>query len=164
MAAMLANDPSPTDDTAWAEALGRSIKVIRTDLGMGRRQLANLSSISYSYLSAIENGTKVPSSKILRVIAERLGMQTHELHAAAEMRLARARGPEDGTVDADAALIEAQERRFRERQMNRAGLTAPGTAELSEIIGRLDAADIDVLTTVARRLAIKGDPRSGHQG
>ena len=161
MSAMLANDPSPTDDTAWAEALGRSIKVIRTDLGIGRRQLANLSSISYSYLSAIENGTKVPSSKILRVIAERLGMQTHELHAAAEMRLARARGPEDGTVDADAALIEAQERRFSERQMSRAGLTAPGStpppgaAELSEIIGHLDAADIEALTIVARRLAEK---------
>jgi transcriptional regulator with XRE-family HTH domain len=156
---MLASDPTPADDAAWAEALGRSIKVIRTDLGISRRQLANLSSISYSYLSAIESGTKVPSSKILRVIAERLGLQTHELYAAAEMRLARNRGPEDGTVDVDAALIDAQEQRFRERQMLRAELAPPGSPmptgadELIGLIGRLDADDIEALTAVARRLA-----------
>jgi transcriptional regulator with XRE-family HTH domain len=159
IANVLASDPTLADDAAWAEALGRSIKVIRTDLGISRRQLANLSSISYSYLSAIESGTKVPSSKILRVIAERLGLQTHELHAAAEMRLARTRGPEDGTVDVDAALIDAQEQRFRERQLLRAGLASPeasapaGAEELISLIARLDAADVEALTVVARRLA-----------
>ncbi len=170
---MLANEIPQPDHEEWAAALGHTIKVIRTDVGMSRRHLATQSGISYSYLSAIENGAKVPSAKILRVLAIRLGLQPHELYAATEARLARGRGPTDSTIDADAAVIEAQDQRFQERQQARLGLPlSAGTPELTALMERLsgltapdlaalaslDAADLAVLLAVARRLAARNSP------
>ena len=166
---MLATEPQ--DHEEWAASLGHTIKVLRTDAAMSRRHLATLSGISYSYLSAIENGAKVPSAKILRVLAVRLGLQPHELYAATEARLARGRGPTDSTIDADDAVIEAQDRRFYERQAARLGLQqSSATPDVDALMERLsglsaadlaalaslDAADLAVLLTVARRLAAKG--------
>ena len=141
----------------FPEALGRTIKVLRTDQGMSRQHLARASSISYSYLSAIENGAKAPSTKILRVIADRLGLATHELVEAADARIARQTIPL--ATDADAALIDAQERRFQERQATRSGLARPDSTrtpegeELAELLPYLDQDDIAALVAVARRLA-----------
>ena len=151
---MFAADPAPQDHEAWAEALGHTIKVLRTDLGFGRRRLASLAGISYSYLSAIENGAKVPSAKILHVIAERLELQPHELYAAAEARLARGLRPADATVDTDAAIIEAQEQRFLRRQAERLGMgLSPQADELHHLIDSLDPADVALILETARRLA-----------
>lgn len=151
---MLANEPVPQDHEAWAEALGHTIKVVRTDLGFGRRRLATLAGISYSYLSAIENGAKVPSAKILHVIAERLELQPHELYAAAETRLARGQRPADAAIESDAALIEAQEQRFLKRQAARLGLEpSPQVDELHQLIDRLPPQDIALMLETARRLA-----------
>lgn len=151
---MLANEPAPQDHEAWAEALGHTIKVVRTDLGFGRRRLATLAGISYSYLSAIENGAKVPSAKILHVIAERLQLQPHELYAAAEARLARGQRPTDAAIDSDAALVEAQEQRFLKRQAARLGLEpSPQADELHQLIDRLAPEDAALILETARRLA-----------
>ena len=151
---MLATEPSPQDHEAWAEALGHTIKVLRTDLGFGRRRLATLAGISYSYLSAIENGAKVPSAKILHVLAERLELQPHELYAAAEARLTRGLRPADATVETDAAIIEAQEQRFLRRQAARLGIgTTPQVDELHRLIDGLDPADVALVLETARRLA-----------
>ena len=70
----------------FAQALGRTIKVIRTDLGIERRALAEAAGISYSYLTQIENGNKPPSSSVLARIARALGMRMHQLIEAAENR------------------------------------------------------------------------------
>jgi transcriptional regulator with XRE-family HTH domain len=143
----------------WAAALGRTIKVWRTDIGMSRRQLAQKASISYSYLSAIENGSKVPSTKILRVLADRLGVRAQDLHAAAEERLSMHDTSHESHTDRDNALIEAQERRFVQRQQARFGyastgsLPPAGAEELVELLPHLDREDIVVLVAVARRLA-----------
>ena len=66
------------------EALGRAIKVLRTAHGLGRRELAELAGLSYSYLTEIENGTKQPSSKVLRTIGEALSVPASELMQTAE--------------------------------------------------------------------------------
>ena len=151
---MLVTEPEPQDQAAWAEALGHTIKVVRTDLGFGRRRLAGLVGISYSYLSAIENGNKVPSDKILRVIAKRLELQPHELYAAAEARLARGQRPADAAIEADAAIVEAQERRFLERQAARLGMgMSPQADELQRLVDSLDPADVALVLETARRLA-----------
>ena len=65
----------------WALALGQTIKVRRIDVGMSRQQLADASSISYSYLSAIEIGAKTPSTKIMQV------MQIMNGHVMATMQV-----------------------------------------------------------------------------
>jgi transcriptional regulator with XRE-family HTH domain len=74
-------------DARLARALGRTIKVLRTDRALDRKDLAKRAGISYSYLTEIENGTKPASNTILGPIAETLGLQLYELIAAAEDRL-----------------------------------------------------------------------------
>jgi transcriptional regulator with XRE-family HTH domain len=71
----------------FAEALGRTIKVIRTDLGIERRDLAERAGISYSYITEIENGNKPPSSSVLGPIATALGLRMSQLIEAAEGRM-----------------------------------------------------------------------------
>ena len=65
---------------------GHTIKVARTDLGIERAELAERAGISYSYLAAIENGQKQPSSHVLLALAEALGLRSHELLESAENR------------------------------------------------------------------------------
>ena len=68
----------------YYEALGRAIKVVRTEQGVERRELAEKAGISYSYLAEIENGNKTPTSDVLLAIAQALGLRPSELHAAAD--------------------------------------------------------------------------------
>lgn len=67
-----------------SEGLGRAIRVIRTGHDMSRKDLAERSGLSYSYLAEIEGGAKSPSSKSLVQIAQALGVAVHELMEAAE--------------------------------------------------------------------------------
>ena len=71
------------------QALGRTIQVLRTDQGLERKDLAERAGISYSYLAAIENGKKPPSSNVLFAIAAALGLRSHELLASTETRIER---------------------------------------------------------------------------
>src|SRR5687768_8677831 len=66
------------------EALGRTIKLIRTRQSIGRAELAELAELSYPYVSEIENGKKEPSTRALGQIATALGLRVHELLAYAE--------------------------------------------------------------------------------
>lgn len=156
----MTGDVSDTTDTtdSWQSALGHTIKVRRTDVGMSRQQLADASTISYSYLSAIENGAKVPSTKILRVIADRLGLETKELLALVDARLDRASSTGGPLTDEVVEIIERQEQRFRERQEARLAAQAPpSTIETRRLLlalaNTLDDADLVTLTKVAQGLA-----------
>ncbi len=85
----------------FPEALGRTIKVFRTDRGLERRDLAELVGISYSYLTEIENGNKPPSSSVLGPIAAALGLRMSELIEAAETRM-------EAQAETAAPLLSAQ--------------------------------------------------------
>lgn len=91
-ATMTDRDAPATRGTSFSQALGRTIRVLRTDQAMSRSALAEAAGISYSYLSAIENGSKPPSTKIQMVLADVLGLRHHELLAAAEARRERGEG------------------------------------------------------------------------
>ena len=84
-----------SQDPRFALAVGRTIKVLRTDQGLGRKELAERVGISYSYLTEIENGNKPPSNTILGAIAAVLGVQLHELIANAEERVPPVEGQGD---------------------------------------------------------------------
>jgi transcriptional regulator with XRE-family HTH domain len=149
----------PSVGTAeWTHALGHTIKVRRTDVGLSRQQLADLSAISYSYLSAIENGAKAPSTKILRVIANRLGLETKELLALVDARIERGSATDGPLTDEVMDIIERQEQRFRARQEARltehGGPSAVETRRLLlSLANTLDDADLVTLTKVAQGLA-----------
>jgi transcriptional regulator with XRE-family HTH domain len=80
-----ASKPFGEEDPAYYEALGRAIKVARTQQDLGRRALAERAGVSYAYLADIETGRGRPSSKALLAIAAALGRTPAELLQEAEL-------------------------------------------------------------------------------
>ncbi|HEX6132189.1 MAG TPA: helix-turn-helix transcriptional regulator [Actinomycetota bacterium] len=103
------------EDPAFYEALGRAIKVARTELGLDRKDLAERANVSYAYLSDIETGRGRPGSRSLLAIAEALGRSAAELMHEAEVYRARIRGdsPEAlALADAPATPVAAAPSRW----------------------------------------------------
>jgi transcriptional regulator with XRE-family HTH domain len=73
-----------SEDLLAQRRLGVAIRDLRTQRGFTRRQLEKATGLSYPYLSEIEAGKKSPSSRTLRVIADALGLEAHELMETAE--------------------------------------------------------------------------------
>lgn len=73
----------------FAASLGHTIKVLRTDRGMERKDLADRAGLSYSHLAAIEAGQKQPSPQALVSIADALGMRSAELLESVQQRRER---------------------------------------------------------------------------
>ena len=161
----------PAASPGFPEAFGRTVQVLRTHQGWSRAELAKRAGISYSYLSAIENGTKPPSGKMQLVLANALGVKMHELIAAAEARLSPA-GP-------DAELTRATEldqvlTRRDERMAARMALDLPSPdyamraapspertelgalTELRELLAHMSDDDVAFLLQMARKLAGRG--------
>lgn len=78
-----------------AEYFGRALAAARSERGLKRMQLKELSGLSYPYISEIENGGKYPSQKAIQALADALGMSPSEL-------VGRAERIESGEVDARA--------------------------------------------------------------
>lgn len=53
----------------WREALGRALRLRRTDLGLTLAQVSRWSGVSTQYLSEVERGLKDPSSEVIEAIA-----------------------------------------------------------------------------------------------
>lgn len=86
--ATLPRKPSPSfteEDPRYYEALGRAIKVARTQQDLSRKTLAERAGVSYAYLSDIETGRGRPSSKALLAVAGALGRTPSELLQEAEL-------------------------------------------------------------------------------
>ncbi len=84
----LPRKPSPSfgeEDPRYYEALGRAIKVARTQQDLSRKTLAARAGVSYAYLSDIETGRGRPSSKALLAVAGALGRTPSELLQEAEL-------------------------------------------------------------------------------
>jgi transcriptional regulator with XRE-family HTH domain len=83
-----------------ARRFGYAIVVRRTMMEMKRRELAERADLSYPYVSEIEKGTKEPSAKSLRQLAEALGFaSTAELLAWTEQQ----HPPTEALVDSEEA-------------------------------------------------------------
>ena len=70
-----------------AAAMGRAIQVVRTDRGWSRKDFAERTQLSYSFLSEIENGVKEPSSRTFALISETLDVAPGALLYDAERRM-----------------------------------------------------------------------------
>ncbi|MCE5254862.1 MAG: helix-turn-helix transcriptional regulator [Actinomycetia bacterium] len=159
---------SQEDESRYAQrfsrALGRTIKVRRTDLGIGRRELAERARISYSYLTEIENGNKPPSPSVLGPIAEALGLRLSELTQATEKRMeSPEQAPTPVSAEAEWSRRFASERAALEVPFGE--LADPGPflrepsrnlratmVELERLIRNMAQEDVERLLDYARRL------------
>ncbi len=154
----------------FSEAVGRTIKVIRTDLGIERKELAEQVGISYSYLTEIENGNKPASSTVLRPIAHALGMRLSQLTEAAESRIEAYEQPSLALEMPDAVEMRSEAQRAPSRAMEyrlMSQVSAPmrpslrgqyrdlreAILELERLVERMAPDDIERLLDYARRLS-----------
>jgi len=140
--------PERTEDPPYYEALGRAIKVARTELGLERKDLAARAGVSYAYLSDIESGRGRPSSKALRAIAEALGVSPSLLMGSAEARTARASLPPRDE------RWTSWERPPAAASPSARGRPSPPSlrTELRMLIDELDPNDVPVVLELVRRL------------
>jgi len=162
----------------FAQALGRTIKVMRTEQGIERRELAERAGISYSYITEIENGNKPPSSAKLGPIASALGVRMSELIQAAEERVDSATREEERSLLFEDALFQpsaslameepppprdepSSQLRYalRRHSAMRPSLRGPNRnlraalMELEDLLPSLSPDDVERLLDFARRLA-----------
>ena len=135
-------------------ALGRAIKVTRTEQGLERKELARLSGLSYPYLSEIEKGKKRASSEAMRPIARALGLRQSQLLERAELLLERGLSQPPGAVPRGRAV--ARRPLARVYRLDPAGSESANNAGLQELVaraGQLAADDFNRVLDLVRRLA-----------
>ncbi|HKI92251.1 MAG TPA: helix-turn-helix domain-containing protein [Gaiellaceae bacterium] len=112
----MADQAVPAQD----ESIGQRLKRLRLEKGLSQRELA-APGVSYAYISRIEAGSRQPSVKALRRLAQKLGVTTEYLETgsqldrteALELRLAnlelavRLGDPSDAHAQLEAVLEEA---------------------------------------------------------
>ena len=140
----------------YYRALGRAIKVTRTELGMERKELARLSGLSYPYMSEIEKGTKRASTEALIPIARALGLRQSELVERSERLLER--GLVRNAPPVRARRLRAPGRRGLARvySLQRTGEDSAAPAGVQELVsraGQLGADDFNRVLDLVRRLA-----------
>lgn len=164
-----------SSDPAFLAAYGAVVGHLREDHGLDRKELATKAGISYSYLSAIESGQKLPSVAVQDALAEALDVEVSDL-------LARA----NGEIEAEPSPLARPDMSAR-ASMVRAGMVpvspadeemaplaraAPGMpssepgisstgalAELQVLIPSLSPEDAAMVVSMARRLSGTSEPR-----
>ncbi len=152
---------TPYDDPGFAAELGRTIRLLRVDRDIDRKDLADEAGISYSYLSAIENGTKTPSARLLYSLAQAFGLRDDELLAMARDRIAPSTTAPPAATTALTSLAPPRApaggpRLFRRARAAPEPATPPAeerAEELAELLARLDPDDAQAVLDLARRLA-----------
>jgi transcriptional regulator with XRE-family HTH domain len=94
-----AEEPSQTP----VNALGTFIRVQRQLAHMSLREVAALTSVSNAYLSQVERGLHQPSLRVLRSIAQALGIAPEELLRRANFLSASAHADDAGSAGPDTA-------------------------------------------------------------
>lgn len=128
----------PPDDARFYRALGGAVKVYRAHRGLGRRELAAASGLSYSYLSEIENGRKRLSARALLFVSRGLDVRPYEILSMAE---AWSAGHEPG---ADAGGETAR---------------SPAIAETHRMLSQLSPSDAVLASDLIHRLYLSRPER-----
>ena len=160
-----------SSDPAFLAAYGEAVVDLRTSRRMDRKQLAEAASISYSYLSAIESGQKIPSPKLEAAIAAALGVSPTEILALANGAFTE---PQDHTTPmtedrpiarfAMAPLMASQSRAAHdvpsdsfssgEPEWRSRGLSSSAAlAELRVLLQQMSPEDAAMVVAMARRLS-----------
>ena len=70
---------SSTPRPLWREALGRTLRLRRTDLGLTLGQVSRRSGVSTQFLSEVERGLKDPSSEVIEAVTIALGLEVPDV-------------------------------------------------------------------------------------
>jgi transcriptional regulator with XRE-family HTH domain len=136
-------------------ALGRAIKVTRTEQGIERKELARLSGLSYPYLSEIEKGKKRASTEALLPIARALGLRQSELLERAEQLLERGLSSSESYGTVRRGRTPGRRPLARVYQLQPSGADPASEAGLQELVsraGQLGADDFNRVLDLVRRL------------
>jgi len=165
-----------SSDPAFLAAYGEAIAELRASGRMDRKQLAAAAGISYSYLSAIESGQKIPSSNLEEAIAAALGVSSTELLAHANRAYVEAEDHGPRTTDhgpdqpaepvagggPQMAAMRATRFAMPSREIEEpvvseevsGGLSASGAlAELRVLLQHMSPEDAAMVVSMARRLS-----------
>jgi transcriptional regulator with XRE-family HTH domain len=166
--------PSSGENPAFYAALGRAIKVLRTERGMSRKELAASAGVSYPYLADIESGRGRPSSRALIEISTALELEASELLSAAERFVPRLASEERGApVAPPAASPSGSWFRTDPVKASPAAMFADEAPqpspreEIHHLVDALEADDLPLVLDLARRLATErrgSDPRDPGAG
>src|SRR5947209_12032444 len=123
------------------ETIGRRVRRLRLKRGLSQRQLS-APGVGYAYISRIENEGRKPSVKVMRILAQRLGVSLEELETG--RRVPAAADRELRVSDAELALrlegdLEAAEVTFRallDEEQAEAAMAARALAGLGLLAGR----------------------------
>jgi transcriptional regulator with XRE-family HTH domain len=158
-----------SSDPAFLAAFGEVVRMRREELGMDRRELAEASGISYSYLSAIESGQKLPSGTYQTMLADTLQISPTELlaqangalgastadHMESRARMSVRRAVASPNVGISGEMFDVAPEPTRE-------VTPWGAmTELEALAGSLSSEDLSMVVSMARRLAASGDQNRG---
>jgi len=166
-----------SNDPAFLAAYGEVVQELRNDLGFDRKGLAEAADISYSYLSAIESGQKIPSGTFQNNLARTLGVDVSQLLAMANDRLVTSDDEaqlhaqsgeslfDDSVSEAYSADAPTGPRSLagpmsteRDRGMSRSG----ALAELRALLPNMTPEDAAMVVSMARRLS-EGNRSRGHE-
>jgi transcriptional regulator with XRE-family HTH domain len=161
-----------SSDPAFLAAYGEAVAELRASKRMDRKQLAEAASISYSYLSAIESGQKIPSPKLEEAIAAALGVSPTEILALANGSFREDHGPR--TTDHGPAALQVDASRIDEQPAAMYRMSAPASpmrqsaepepsigglsssaalAELRVLLRHMSPEDAAMVVSMARRLS-----------
>ncbi|MGV9824716.1 MULTISPECIES: helix-turn-helix domain-containing protein [unclassified Gordonia (in: high G+C Gram-positive bacteria)] len=86
------------------EALGDSLRRVRTQQGRTLREVSSVARVSLGYLSEVERGQKEASSELLAAICDALDVEIADLLLEVGSALRPAMADAEATVSGDAAI------------------------------------------------------------
>ena len=148
-------------DPEFLAAYGACVRQRRAELGLARKELAERAGISYSYLSSIEAGQKLPSESVLTMLARALELSPADLLASAnDMVLSESSERSADSTSRSERLSSSEaswDRTWSSEppalELSSSDLSASGTsAEIDALLPELSSEDRATLLSVARKL------------
>ena len=165
-----------SSDPAFLAAYGEVVQHLRGELGLDRKGLAEAAGISYSYLSAIESGQKIPSGTFQTMLANALGVDVPELLARANDQMTSTPDMFHAQMAGESGLFDGPEepgwlhntqsrpqRGPHVRSSEEQWMSPPGAlAELRALIPTMSPEDAAMVVSMARRLS-EGSRSRGYE-
>lgn len=152
----------PRRDPAFLAAYGETVAALRAEHHLDRRRLAQAAEISYSYLSGIETGQKLPSPRVEVAITDALGTTPAELlervnGVAASQTQSISTKPSSRRLKGTSDPSRIGERDDRLETLSPSG----ALAELRVLVPTMSPRDAATIVELARDLAYRGTQPEG---